>query len=498
MTRTTIVTFIISWIVHSVAAFAPSIKILTEASYILQVSDSGKDVLATQTNLHAAETHDFTENQKDSSFGYEFEPISDSSFSGTTFLNGQDFPSDEELDQLPRGQKGGFKVVRHYEYTSDLNECVPLHEALCLLDPQTYPSLTRARKACRKGSVLVHRGPIGDETGFLHCFTSKKCNRGRVGDEVFPGDIIGIQVMMGTFKKKRCYPLITYSRPRFSLPVLYEDDHMAIVDKPAGISMYGHRKSRSGSTSRRTIRDVLPFCLTPPAKGTPGQALRRPMAVHRLDTPTSGLLVVAKTKMALDSLYRQFEDRTIIKTYTAIVNGIPQNCDRSEPSSDLISHHTDDNHWNVINYPLGGKHAITTWRVLRSGLSLSAKDGTLTFVEVQPRTGRYHQIRRHFAWISRRPLVGDALYAGALQATRFRRNGLYLCSNAITFIHPCFKDMNDHDMTSSVDTGNVHIVELSNTKSLQITVRKELPKRFEKLMKGEDSWARRMQGIQDL
>ena len=454
----------------------------------------------TRSNL-ITENDDNAEDYQEDTFDYQLDPISDASHSGDTFLNGKDFPSDEELDRLPRGQKGGVNVIRHYEFPATRNNIpsendnIPLQEALCLLDPDNYPSPTRARKACRKGSVLIHRGPIDDKIGHLNAFNSKKCCRGRVGDKIFPGDIIGIQVMMGTFKKKRCYPFITYSRPRFSLPVLYEDDHMAIVDKPAGISMYGHRRSRSGSTSRRTVRDVLPFCLTPPAKGTPGKALRRPMAVHRLDTPTSGLLVVAKTKLALDSLYRQFEERRVIKTYTAIVNGIPQNCEAVQTSSDLIAL-TDDKHWNIVDYPLGGKHAITTWRVLESAQSLNAKDEILTLVEVQPRTGRYHQIRRHFAWICRRPLVGDALYAGALQAPRFRRNGLYLCSNAITLDHPYYKILDWERMASlDIDTLSKQMIQLSNEKGVQVTVRKELPKRFAKLLKGEQAWRKQVQSL---
>lgn len=419
-------------------------------------------------------------------YQYQFQPISDSSQSGGVCLgNGEEFPSDEELARIPDGRKGGHKIVKilpiHILGNDSRTHNITLQEALCALDPVNYPSLTRARKACRKGFVLIHQGPIeGGEKGRLNAFKSKKCVRGRVGDSVYPGDAIGIQAMMGTFKKKRCYPFITYSRPRFALPVLYEDDHMAIVDKPAGIGMYGKRKSRSGSTSRRTVRDVLPYCLTPPAKGTTGQCLKRPMAVHRLDTPTSGLLVVAKTKVAMDSLYKQFAEHKVTKTYTAIVNGIPQNC---QPLT------TDpNNEWNIVDYPLGGKQAITTWRILKAGDSLNAKDGTLSLVEVQPRTGRYHQIRRHMAWICRRPLVGDNLYAGGLQATRFRRNGLYLCSNGILLDHPAPLD---------IDTcGSNKMIRFSDDKTtLQVSVTKPLPKRFEQLVKGENAWANRVDGI---
>mmetsp|Transcript_21462 Transcript_21462/g.31777 ORF Transcript_21462/g.31777 Transcript_21462/m.31777 type:complete len:477 (+) Transcript_21462:814-2244(+) len=415
-------------------------------------------------------------------FEYDADPISDSSQSGNV-LNGEEFPSDKELARLPSGKKGGFKVTKIYHISSFP---VQIQEALTLLDPQNYPTLTRARKACRKGSILIHNGPI--ENNSLDAFRSKEqCHRARVGDIIEKGDVIGVQTMMGTFKKKRCYPNITYSRPRFTLSILYEDDHLAIVDKPAGISMYGQRRSRSGALSRRTLRDILPYCLTPPASGTPGQALKRPMAVHRLDTPTSGVVVVAKTKLAMDSLYQQFQERRVVKTYFAIVNGVPKNCVPMDGEAAAES-----GNWNIVDYPLGGKHAITRWRTVRSARSLNSKDGTLTLIEVQPKTGRYHQIRRHIAWICRRPLVGDALYAGKLQAPRFLRNGLYLCSNGVSIEHPYFNTiagrLDWEDLDSSLDQ-NIRLFE--DQSSIILTVQKEMPKRFEKLLDGEEVWANR-------
>ena len=108
--------------------------------------------------------------------------------------------------------------------------------------------------------------------------------------------------------------------------------------------------------------------------------LKRPQPVHRLDRPTSGLLVVAKTKSAAVHLSQQFEYRKARKTYTAIVNGIPVPSENEQsPSSE----------WNMINYDLEGKTAITQWRVLRTVKSLHGRDGQLTLVELKPKTGRY-------------------------------------------------------------------------------------------------------------
>ena len=300
------------------------------------------------------------------------------------------------------------------------------------------------------------------------------------------------------------------------------------MDKPSGIGMYGRRKQKNKNNnknsnsnsnsnsnkhkkSRRTIRDMLPFVLSPPIisndsdsdcdsdsstySATTMTPLKRPMAVHRLDTPTSGLVIVAKTKEALVKLSQDFEQHgSIIKTYTAIVNGVPQvhpdttfeeyykgrfndhddrrandndynsTINTSTPTSTCNSNsNSNSDVWNVVNYPVGNKYAITLWKPTHSVPSLNAKDGTLTMITVQLLTGRYHQIRRHFSWVCRRPLVGDHLYSGRLQCPRFYRNGLYLCSNGIQFDHPITNE--------------------------NVAVEKALPKRFMKLMNGEESWA---------
>lgn len=127
--------------------------------------------------------------------------------------------------------------------------------------------------------------------------------------------------------------------------------------------------------------------------------LRVLIQVHRLDKPTSGLLLIAKTKPAMVHLTRQFTNRIIKKTYTAIVNGIP-----SEPLLSNISNenarklgfdvNADENvEWQVIDNVMDEKNAVTIWRTMKSVKSLKANDGALTLVELKPKTGRYHQLR---------------------------------------------------------------------------------------------------------
>jgi len=393
------------------------------------------------------------------------------SFDYTTYQQQQQ--DDETLIDLPKGKPNGYYIVQHYLVPSNgFNQVdqilahvennhfsaidakislsreeiartvkdggnVTLPIALMLLDPVEYPSLSRARKSCRHGSILIHRGPLGttNQTEYGAVFDSNKFIRGRVGDRVYPADVVAKQVRMdGGF-----YPSQMYAKPPFELPVIFEDDHFAIVNKPAGVVVYSHRK---GGHGRMTVRAALPFVLQPPKKGTLS-IIRRPLAAHRLDRPTSGLLLVAKTKPALIDITKQFVERRIKKTYTAIINGIP-----NEPNETRISNSeahnlgvdvrgVDDNvSWQLIDHPLDEKSAVTVWRPVKYVNSLKADCGVLTHVEMKPKTGRYHQLRRHMSWVKGCPLVGDKIYDGGGEAMQLRERGLFLCSNKIRLDHP--------------------------------------------------------------
>eukprot|EP00536_Pseudo-nitzschia_multiseries_P006620 jgi/Psemu1/255525/estExt_Genewise1Plus.C_1440010 len=321
---------------------------------------------------------------------------------------------------------------------SGTNITLPI--ALMLLDKEIYPSLSRARKACRKGQIVVNRGPLvfNSDTG-MEEFNQDTCRKGRVIDRVYPGDVVGIQCRMsGGF-----YPGFDTTKPPFELPVVYEDSHFAIVNKPAGIVCYSKRDESHGAM---TIRNALPFVLKPPKRGTP-EIYLRPVGAHRLDKPTSGLLLVAKTKPAMVNLTKQFEDRVVKKTYTAVVNGIP-----SEPVESSITAEEairlgvdigdgsgdEGSKWQLIDHALDDKSALTVWRAVNYTESLKAKDNTLTLVELKPKTGRYHQLRRHMAWVRECPLVGDVTYDGGGEAMQLRGRGLFLCSNEVRLDHPYY------------------------------------------------------------
>lgn len=237
------------------------------------------------------------------------------------------------------------------------------------------------------------------------------------------------------------YPGFETTKPPFELPVVYEDDHFAIVNKPAGVVCYSQKNQGHGTM---TIRAALPFALKPPKRGTLA-IIRRPASVHRLDKPTSGLLLVAKTKPAMVDLTKQFVERRIKKTYTAILNGIP-----SEPIETSISNddalklgvdadrNDPDCKWQLIDHVLDEKSAVTVWRPVDYVKSLKANNGVLTLVEMKPKTGRYHQLRRHMSWVKECPIIGDNTYDGGGDAMSLRGRGLFLCSNKVSLDHPYF------------------------------------------------------------
>ena len=256
---------------------------------------------------------------------------------------------------------------------------VTLSAALMMLDPGKYPTQSRARKAIRQRSICICRRR--SENG-----TPEFNEIGKVIARIYPGDIIGFQRRAGS--DYNAIEGAPYRPPPFEVSVVFEDDHMAIVNKPAGIVVYraeGGRGggARAGGHGRDTLLSALSFVLTP-SNFTHGVddddqnvPLKRPHPVHRLDRPTSGLMVVAKTKAAAVHLAQQFEYRKARKTYMAIVNGSP------------ISHENGESYteWNTIDHDLDGKSAITKWRQIQKVDSLRGKNGQLTLVELKPKTG---------------------------------------------------------------------------------------------------------------
>ena len=200
------------------------------------------------------------------------------------------------------------------------------------------------------------------------------------------------------------------------LSVLYEDDEIAVLDKPSGMVVHPGSGIRTGTLVHALlhrypeIRDV-------------GEA-DRPGIVHRLDKETSGVIVVARTPAALVELKRQFKSREVKKVYLALVVGRPA---RAEGSLDwpIGRHRSHGARMSIVTEK--PRTAITEYRILR-------ELGAFTLLEVRPLTGRTHQIRVHLA-AAGHPVAGDGRYGSRRTGgTRFAR--LFLHAHQLSFSHP--------------------------------------------------------------
>lgn len=178
-------------------------------------------------------------------------------------------------------------------------------------------------------------------------------------------------------------------------PVLFEDAHLLVLSKPPGLVVHpacGHAKGT-------LVHGLLHHC-----QALPGGDDGRPGIVHRLDKDTSGVMLVAKTEMALRRLMADFKDRRIQKTYHALLLRSPHAL-QGRIDAPIGRHPVDRKKMAVRT--TGGRHAVTNWQVkerFKNGWCL---------VEVGIETGRTHQIRVHMASL-KAPVAGDGLYGGSV------------------------------------------------------------------------------------
>jgi len=209
------------------------------------------------------------------------------------------------------------------------------------------------------------------------------------------------------------------------IEIVYEDETLAVVNKPAGLVVHPASGTLSG-----TLANALAYHFQQlPDRG----AGVRPGIVHRLDRDTSGLLVVAKTDAALENLSDQFRDRTVFKSYVALVHG------RMAASSGKIDQPLarDPSNRTRMAVVRGGRNALTLYRVRQAFQRF-------TLLDVELKTGRTHQIRVHLAWL-KHPVVGDETYGGGRDNTiqdaqlRARVRNLkrqFLHAEKLGFMHP--------------------------------------------------------------
>ena len=179
------------------------------------------------------------------------------------------------------------------------------------------------------------------------------------------------------------------------LVILFENDEVAVIDKPQGMVVHPGSGNRSG-----TLVNALLFHSAGLAQAF-GGCEARPGIVHRLDKDTSGVIITAKNPAAHEYLARQFRDHRVRKLYLAVVRGIPrQGAGRLDGG--IARSRADRKRFAPVT--AGGRRAVTDWRVLRryEGCSL---------VLLAPKTGRTHQLRVHLRLLGT-PVLGDPLYGG--------------------------------------------------------------------------------------
>ena len=209
-----------------------------------------------------------------------------------------------------------------------------------------------------------------------------------------------------------------------AVDIVYEDDHLLIVDKPAGLVVH----PAAGNFDGTLVNALLHHCAGR-LSGIGGVA--RPGIVHRIDKDTSGLMVVAKTDRAHEGLAKQFADHSIERRYHAIVSGVPLHL-AGKIDAPLARSATNRKKIAVVE-SARGKRAVTHYRVLTP---LKAA----TLVECRLETGRTHQVRVHMESIGH-PLVGDPVYGRTHPSHKALLNDLGFARQAlhaavIGFIHP--------------------------------------------------------------
>ncbi|WKN33053.1 RluA family pseudouridine synthase [Porifericola rhodea] len=284
-------------------------------------------------------------------------------------------------------------LFEHYAITVDAKQSLVRIDKY-LMDRLPNVSRSKLQDAIKSEYVLVNKQPI-------------KSNY-----KVRPLDEISISLPEP--------PRDTEVKPEnIALNIVYEDEHVLVVNKEAGMVVHPAYNNWSG-----TLVNALAyhFQQLPTMEGNDG----RPGLVHRIDKDTSGLLVIAKTEKAMSGLAKQFFDHSIDRVYYALVWGEPA---EQKATIDVNLGRSPKDRRVTMAFPEGdiGRHAITHYEVLQTLRYVS-------LIQCKLETGRTHQIRAHMRYIGH-PLFNDATYGGnqILKGTKFTKYK--------AFVENCFKIM---------------------------------------------------------
>lgn len=262
------------------------------------------------------------------------------------------------------------ELYEHFRFNVDPKQSL-LRIDIFLQNHIQNASRTKIQAAASAGSIIVNGKPV------------------KQSYKVKPGDLITV-ILHYPPRETDVLP------ENIPLDILYEDEDLLVVNKPAGMVVHPAYGNFTG-----TLVNALAYHLKDLPLFSKGEI--RPGLVHRIDKNTSGILVVGKTEIALNKLSRQFYDRESDRKYVALVWG-----DFKENSGTITGHigrsTKDRKRMDVFEDGLYGKHAITHYRVLE-------RFGYVSLVECKLETGRTHQIRVHFQHINH-PVFNDEVYGG--------------------------------------------------------------------------------------
>lgn len=228
--------------------------------------------------------------------------------------------------------------------------------------------------------------------------------------EVEDGDLIQIEL-------PEVQPL-ELTPEAIALDILYEDDSLIIINKPAGMVVHPSVGHESGTL----VNALLAHC-----ESLPGiNGVQRPGIVHRLDKDTTGAIVVAKTELAFHHLQEQFRTKTARRSYYAIVYGAPKQ-ESGTVDQPIGRHPVDRQKQAIVPEEKGGRRAVTHW-------SIKERLGNFTLLQFELETGRTHQIRVHSAFMGN-PVVGDPVYSSG-RSIGVNLPGQALHAWRLRLIHP--------------------------------------------------------------
>lgn len=203
------------------------------------------------------------------------------------------------------------------------------------------------------------------------------------------------------------------------LDILYEDEHLIIVNKPAGLVVH----PAPGHARGTLVNALLAHCEHLAGIG----GVERPGIVHRLDKDTSGAIVVAKNDFAHQHLQNQIQVKTAKREYLGLIYGVPKGVEGTIDQP-IGRHPVDRKKMAVVPVEKGGRSAITHWH-------LEERFGNYSLLAFQLETGRTHQIRVHCAAMGH-PIVGDPLYSSSRHSLGVNLSGQVLHARKLTLTHP--------------------------------------------------------------